>query len=231
MFYITKPKPWDKLQPVDENFFPSKRNIKYVLDGEITDEYSATHNNNFYEFMENRYPNKNGDPMPVKKVRIRENIGGAEQLKTDINQHVNLRNHHHVLIYKDEKGALREDVVTFWTAVERKKQKQPVFQLPEDGVEIITTLQINNMFLLGLNEESIDWNNPDYELLKKSLNKIQTLSTMFYEFWLHSDSTQVKDTNSNVFKRIQSFGKGKSGWLTLNPIKVKISPTGKIEKT
>ncbi len=34
-----------------ENFFPSKRNTKYELDREITDEYSATHNNNFYEFI------------------------------------------------------------------------------------------------------------------------------------------------------------------------------------
>ena len=105
MFYIHKPKPWDKLKPIDEKyyldrrkilknlgmlsgailasptllsacvsgnsadqeiqqeidnkftfdgiekFFTSKRNNKYVLDREITDEYSATHNNNFYEFI------------------------------------------------------------------------------------------------------------------------------------------------------------------------------------
>lgn len=111
MFYIRKPKPWDKLQPIDEkfyldrrnilkklgmvsgailayptllsacvsgnsadkegqhdidnnftfegieNFFPSKRNTKYVLDREITDEYSATHNNNFYEFINPSDPN------------------------------------------------------------------------------------------------------------------------------------------------------------------------------
>ena len=49
------------------------------------------------------------------------------------------------------------------------------------------------------------------------------ISSIFYEFRLSTDSTQNKDTNSNVFKRIQSFGVGKTGWKNLNPIKVEIS--------
>jgi CRISPR-associated endonuclease Csn1 len=175
-------------------------------------------------------PNKNGAPVPIRKVRMKENIGGAERLKEDINQYVNPRNNHHVIIYKDEKGNLREDVVTFWTVVERKRQKQAVFQLPADGTSIVTTLQINDMFLLGLKEEEINWENPNYEELKESLFKVQTLSQMFYEFRLSPDATQNKDTNSVVFKRIQSFGDGKTGWRNHNPIKVKISVSGKIEK-
>jgi len=35
-----------------ENYFPAERNIKYVLDREITDKYDATHTNNFYEFID-----------------------------------------------------------------------------------------------------------------------------------------------------------------------------------
>jgi len=175
-------------------------------------------------------PNKNGAPVPIKKVRMKENIGGAERLKEYINQYVNPRNNHHVIIYKDEKGNLKEDVVTFWTVVERKRQRQEVFQIPADGKEIITTLQINDMFLLGLNEEEINWESPNYEELKESLFKVQTLSQMFYEFRLSPDATQNKDTNSVVFKRIQSFGYGKTGWRNHNPIKVKISVSGKIEK-
>ena len=34
-------------------------------------------------------PNKNGDDVPVRKVRMREEIGNAAQLKRGINQHVN----------------------------------------------------------------------------------------------------------------------------------------------
>lgn len=175
-------------------------------------------------------PNKNGAPVPIKKVRMKENIGGAERLREDVNQYVNPKKNHHVLIYKDEQGSLKEDVVTFWTVVERKRQKQDVFQLPIGGREIITTLQINDTFLLGLNEEEINWEELDYNILKKHLHKVQTLTSMIYEFRLHNDSTQIKDTNSSVFKRIQSFGHGKTGWINLNPIKVKVSVSGKIER-
>jgi CRISPR-associated endonuclease Csn1 len=175
-------------------------------------------------------PNKNGEPVPITKVRMKENIGGAERLKDDINQYVNPRNNHHVLIYKDEKGNLKEEVVTFWTVVERKRQKQNIFQLPADGKSIVTSLQINDMFLLGLHDNQIDWNNTDYKVLKEHVFKVQTLSSVFYEFRVNNDATQNKDTNSKVFKRIQSFGDGKTGWKNLNPIKVKISVTGKITK-
>lgn len=174
-------------------------------------------------------PNKNGQPVPILKVRMKENFSGAEKLKDNVNQWVNPRNNHHVLIYKDEKGNLKEEVVTFWTVVERKRTGQSAYQLPADGKEIVTTLHINDMFLLGLNEDEINWENPDYDLLREHLFKVQTLSSMFYEFRLSNDATQNKDTNSNVFKRIQSFGEGKTGWKNHNPIKVKISVSGKID--
>ena len=166
--------------------------------------------------------NKNGAPVPIKKVRMKENIGGAERLKEDINQYVNPRNNHHVLIYKDEKGNLKEDVVTFWTAVERKRQKQEVFQIPADGKEIITTLQINDMFLLGLKEEEINWENPDYEVLKESLYRVQKLTSNDYFFRFHKASAI---DNKNEEKRLSL-----KGLFILNPTKVKISVSGKIEK-
>ncbi|MBN8643497.1 MAG: type II CRISPR RNA-guided endonuclease Cas9 [Flavobacteriales bacterium] len=175
-------------------------------------------------------PNKNGAPVPILKVRVKENIGGAEKLKEKVNQWVNPRNNHHVLIYKDEKGNLREKTETFWTVVERRRTGESIYKLPIDGKEIITTLERNDMFILGLNEDEINWENSDYDVLKKHLFKVQTISEMFYEFRLSSDTTQNKDTNSNIFKRIQSFGDGKTGWKKLNPIKVKISVSGKIQK-
>ena len=92
-------------------------------------------------------PNKNGNPVPIKKVRIKKNFGNAEPLKEKINQWVDLGKNHHVLIYKDKNDNLKEEVVTFWTAVERKRQGALVVQLPNDGKEIVTTLQINDMFL------------------------------------------------------------------------------------
>jgi len=171
-------------------------------------------------------PNKNGAPVPVLKVRMKENIGGAEKLKDKENQWVNPRNNHHVLIYKDEKGNLKEEVVTFWTVVERKRTGQPAYQLPIDGKEIVTTLHINDMFLLGLNEDEINWENPDYGVLKEHLYRVQKLTSGDYFFRKHKSSTVTDDD----FKQVRGFGEGKTGWFTHNPIKVKISVSGKIEK-
>ena len=167
-------------------------------------------------------PNKSGAPVPILKVRIKENIGGAEKLKEGINQWVNPRNNHHVLIYKDEKGNLNEDVVTFWTVVERRRTGQSAYQLPADGKEIITTLHINDMFLLGLKEDEINWENPDYEVLKENLYRVQKTSQNDYSF-RHALTSSVN--NKNEEKRM-----GVKGVITNNAIKVKISVSGKIQK-
>ena len=169
-------------------------------------------------------PNQNGAPVPILKVRVKENIGGAEKLKTNVNQWVNPRNNHHVLIYKDEKGNLKEEVVTFWTVVERKRTGQSVYQLPIDGKEIVTTLHINDMFLLGLSEDEINWENPDYKVLKEHLYRVQKLTSGDYFFRKHKSSTITDDD----YKQIRGLREGKTGWLTFNPIKVKISVSGKI---
>ncbi|PJB17305.1 MAG: hypothetical protein CO117_12445 [Flavobacteriaceae bacterium CG_4_9_14_3_um_filter_33_16] len=146
-----------------------------------------------------------------------------------MNQWVNPRNNHHVLIYKDEKGNLKEVVVTFWTVVERKRTGESVYKLPIDGKEIVTTLHINDMFLLGLREEEIIWENPDYEILKEHLYRIQKLSSKFYEFRLNTEAS-IQNNFHPFYVRIQSFGEGKTGWDTFNPIKVKISVSGKIKR-
>ncbi|WP_324069900.1 MAG: type II CRISPR RNA-guided endonuclease Cas9 [Flavobacterium sp.] len=171
-------------------------------------------------------PNKNGAPVPILKVRIKENIGGAEKLKDKVNQWVNPRNNHHVLIYKDEKGNLKEEVVTFWTVVERKRTGQSAYQLPIDGKEMVTTLHINDMFLLGLNEDEINLENPDYDVLKDHLYRVQKLTSGDYFFRKHKSSTVTDDD----YRQIRGFGEGKTGWFTFNPIKVKISVSGKIQK-
>ena len=174
-------------------------------------------------------PNKNGNPVPILKVRMKENFSGAEKLKDNVNQWVNPRNNHHVLIYKDQKGNLKEEVVTFWTVVERKRTGESVYKLPIDGKEIITTLHINDMFLLGLNEDEINWENPDYNVLKEHLYRVQKLSSKFYEFRLNTESS-IQNNFQPFYIRIQSFGEGKTGWDTFKPIKVKISVSGKISK-
>lgn len=166
-------------------------------------------------------PNKNGDPIPVYKVRMRENIGNAVQLKKDKNQFVNPKNNHHILIYLDQENELKEDVVTFWEVVERIRQKQKMIQLPSDGVEVVTTLQKNEMYLLGLSDDEIEWENSVH--LSQHLYRVQKISSSYYTFRHHLASTlDYKDDEVSI----QSFKK----WKTYNPIPVNISISGRITK-
>ncbi|MBQ0117135.1 MAG: type II CRISPR RNA-guided endonuclease Cas9, partial [Flavobacterium sp.] len=167
-------------------------------------------------------PNKNGAPVPILKVRMKENIGGAEALKDNLNQWVNPMNNHHVLIYKDHKGILREDVITFWTVVERKRNGMPTYMLPEDGQKIVTTLHKNDMFLLGLKEEDLNWDDLDYDVVTEHLYRVQKTANKDYMFRKHKSTTVTDDD----FIRMTGLGESKSGWLTLNPIKIKITSSG-----
>jgi CRISPR-associated endonuclease Csn1 len=172
-------------------------------------------------------PNKNGAPVPILKVRMKESIGRAEKLKEKVNQWVNPRNNHHVLIYKDEKGNLKEDVVTFWTVVERKRTGQSIYQLPIGGKEIVTSLHTNDIFVIGLNEDEINWSSLEYDEINKHLYRVQKTSKKEKSFEFNfrlSIASSLDDKKQEI--SIQSFKK----WTELNPIKVKITVSGKIQK-
>lgn len=168
-------------------------------------------------------PNKHGDPVPIKKIRMKENLSNTVPLKNEINQHVNPDKNHHVLIYKDDINNLREEVVSFWTVIERQKQQQPIFQIPENGKEIVATLQINDMFILGLTDDEFETYSNEKEELSKYLYRVQKLSAMYYTFRYHLASTL---NNNNEEYRIQSLG----AWIRTNPIKVFIDEIGNIKR-
>ena len=172
-------------------------------------------------------PNKNGDPVPVKKVRIREALNSAVKLKNDIDQYVNLRKNHHVLIYKDEHHDFKEEVVSFWEAIKRKKSEVPIYQLPNEYCEWITVLHINDMFLLDVHNIEDPIEDQPKDFLMKHLYRVQKISSHFYEF-RHANNNQLDSTEYPNYIRINNFGSKKTGWLTYNPIKVEISPIGDI---
>ncbi|MBL7995496.1 hypothetical protein JNM05_08990, partial [bacterium] len=180
-------------------------------------------------FVEPIYlPNKNGDPVPIRKVRIRENFSNILQLKTDVNQWVEPGSNFLVAIYEDKMGEKSEEIVTFFEAARRKQAKRPIVEkTKKDERKLIATLQINDNFILGLNESNIDWDNIDFKVVSENLYRVQKLSTYYYTFRKHLASTlEHKEDELSI----RNFGDGKTGWLTLSPIKVRITPTGKIEK-
>lgn len=170
-------------------------------------------------FLPNR---KGGEPVPVKKVRMRENIGKAIHLKSNINQHVNPRNNHHVLIYEDCEGNLQEEVVPFIEVVERQKEGDLIFQLPENGKRIVTTLEINDMFLLGLDDD-IEISNATTALLNKYLYRVQKVSSSYYTF-RHHQASSLDDAKTELSIRSMK------AWKEINPIKVKIDQLGNIKR-
>ncbi len=188
-------------------------------------------------------PNKNGERVPIKKVRIKENLGNAEKLKdklikkeksgeqVELNQYVNPRNNHHVAIYKDENGELKERIVTLWEAVERKKQKLPAIDKnPTDGSTFVTSLQINDMFIIGLDENEINWEHIDKTEISPFLYRVQKLTAGVYTFTHHLISNMDVDKykfNPSIEPYPKVLRKSKG---SLNGIKVKIDILGTISK-
>jgi len=168
---------------------------------------------------------KGGDPVPIKKVRIKEEFSNAKQLKSGLNQYVNPRNNHHALIYKDANGELKEVIVQFWNVVELSKAGEALYKLPEEGKEIVTVLEINDMFILGFTDEKFKECVKDnkQELLNEHLYRVQKTSSMYYTFRLHNASTILEE---GAEWRIQSF----PAWKTANPIKVLIDELGRIRR-
>lgn len=173
-------------------------------------------------------PNKKGDPVPIYNVRMRETISNPVQLKEEKNCYVVPRNNHHITIFKNAEGEYQEEVVTFWAAVNRFRKEEPIYmQCKKNEGEVITHLHINDFFLLGL-AEGVAIKTLSMETLFKHLYRVQKLSSKYYEF--RSAHKQI----SNLFEfpdyiRINNFGDRKTGWKTYNPIKVKLSFTGKIQ--
>lgn len=170
-------------------------------------------------------PNKNGHPVPIKKVRLRETIGNAKQIKSNVNQWVNPYNNHHVVIYRDNDDTIKEQVVSLWEVVERMQNGQKIYQMPDGGKKLITTLQENEMFLMGLPEDltnSLNHQTYNNSLLSPYLFRVQKISSLDYTFRHHLVSS-VSSSQGEL--RIASF----KAWEELNPIKVKVNQIGNLD--
>lgn len=172
-------------------------------------------------------PNKRGDSVPVRKVRVRENVSNAVQLTEGDNKYVNPRNNHHVLVYLTHQSQYEEEIVTFWEAVRRIRQKEPLYQLPEDGRMIISTLHINDCFILGLSQKEILNRLQEGISLWEHVYRVQRLSSKYYEF-RHVYDLDLYDQSSPSYIRILNFGIKKTGWMTHKPFKISIDAVGKI---
>lgn len=182
--------------------------------------------------------------VPVKKDELGRDIGFVKP-----------GNNHHVAIYIDNEGGRHEHVCTFWHAVERKKYSCPVVitdsnkvwdkvtqmqentfpesfleQLPNVGWRLELSLQQNEMFIMGMTNEEIEFalENKDLKMISVNLYRVQKLSESYYMFRHHLETQLTDDANARISKRyllIQSL----NTLFEKNPCKVRIDCVGNIE--
>lgn len=158
---------------------------------------------------------------------------------------------HHVALYTTPDGNIEECIVPFAVALERRRLGlsvvverpeelwQAVYDLgdelpndflarfPKPDWRFITSMQVNEMFIVGLSDDEIRAavENGQKAVLANNLYRVQRLSTHYYDFKRHtstlSDTTSEQMANKNYIS-IRSFGR----WAELNPVKIKVDRLG-----
>ncbi len=107
-------------------------------------------------------------------------------------------NNHHVAIYKDEKGDLQENIVSFYEAVERVNQGLPIIDKTYNqvvGWQFLFTMKQNEYFIfpsLDFDPSEIDLLNPvNNKLISSHLFRVQKIATKNYVFNHHLETKAV----------------------------------------
>jgi CRISPR-associated endonuclease Csn1 len=172
----------------------------------------------------------NAEPLNFKKdlngARILNDKG--DHVPTDF---VSTGNNHHVAIYKDGKGNLQENVISFYEAVARVNAGVPIIRkvLPEHPEwEFQFTLKQNEYFVfpnedLGFNPTEIDLlEERNYTLISPNLFRVQKIGAKDYWFRHHLESTLEGAIAEMLYKRRRN---PKS---LVGIVKVRINHLGKI---
>ena len=187
--------------------------------------------------------------IPIKRVTIVENFDlnalhdkrdKDGRILTDVNgyplpaDYVNLRNNHHIAIYKDANGEYQEVVVPFFEALDRINQGFPAVDRQyrkSEGWTFQFSMKNNEMFVFpnqktGFNPSEIDLMDPkNYAEISPNLFRVQKLSSKFYEFRHHLETT-LKNSQLELkgvtWRRIQNLA------AVEGMIKVRINHIGQI---
>ncbi len=149
----------------------------------------------------------NAEPLHIAKDHLGNDVLD-EKGNTVPTDYVSTGNNHHVAIYKDEKGNLQEEVVSFYEAVIRKNNGLPIVEKNHPkGWEFLFTLKQNEMFVFP-NEDfdplNIDlYDDANRELISRNLFRVQKIGSKDYWFRRHLETTLVttKELNEVVYHR------------------------------
>ena len=166
---------------------------------------------------------------------------------------VSPRNNHHLAIYRTPKGKLVESIVTFWDAVDRARYGIPlVITHPREVIEqvlqrgdvpesvlsllpssdwvFVDSLQQDEMVIIGLSDEELQraLETQDYRKLSEHLYRVQNLSSLYYVFRYHLETSVADNKNTSgripKFHRVRSF----SDYEKRNVRKVRVDLLGRI---
>jgi CRISPR-associated endonuclease Csn1 len=185
------------------------------------------------------YKGTSGRQNQIKKVRISEGSTKMVRLKENINQWVEPGNNHYLAIYSLHQNK-KATVATFLEAVERKRQGLPLIpNTLESGHKLQTFLFANDMVLVGLKDEEVNWSNS--KDLSQYLYRIQKMSIFGQDkngrtknyidcVFRHHLAATIEDNSNRLVIRIPEEWEKLSAWEKLNPIKVVLNPMGQIRK-
>lgn len=152
----------------------------------------------------------NAQALHTKRDHLGNEIldGNGKAIPADF---VSTGNNHHVAIYRDKKGNLQEEVVSFYDAVVRKNLGLSVINKNhEKGWEFLFSMKQNEFFIFpsdGFNPHEMDLFNPSsYHLISPNIFRVQKIGSKDYTFRNHLE-TQLLDNNqlNNIaYKRIRS---------------------------
>tara|TARA_B110000037_G_scaffold195119_1_gene231289 strand:- start:38 stop:382 length:345 start_codon:yes stop_codon:yes gene_type:complete len=114
-------------------------------------------------------------------------------------------------VYKDKDEVFCAQVITFWQAIKRKKAGEAVVHLLNlEKDTFVTSLRINDIFLMRTENLEDNLNLESRSYLKNHLNRIQKLFSKLYEFRLAYKQTSPS-TDAPEYFRVNNFDERKIG--------------------
>lgn len=162
-------------------------------------------------------------------------------------------NNHHLALYRTPQGKLEESIVTFWDAVDRARYGIPLVithprevmeqvlqrgdvpesvlrSLPPSDWVFVDSLQPDEMVIIGLSDEELQQalEVQDYRKLSEHLYRVQKVSSLYYVFRYHLETSVADDKNTAgripKFHRVQSL----KAYEEKNIHKVRVDLLGRI---
>ncbi len=165
-----------------------------------------------------------GVKCPIKSVRVAVTSNTMRQLYHDRNLWVEPGSNHHVVIFRNDEGKQVGNVVPLLDVVTRKRQGLPLIdKTPPDGYHFLMSLVRNDIILVDVEEDDIEWPRPDLaEAVSGQLYRVQKFDANgIIIFRHHTVAVLVDDTRNEpgvLRKRI----------ATLAGLKAEIDPIGMI---